>query len=85
MKIARAGYCSMDPYLSRWVKMCSGEQVGAPHVMHTMRLDTLFALLLPDQRDAVKNLHDAGSDADMTRKIYVEALRRAGVFLQAPV
>ena len=76
-RIARSGFCTMDPSLGRWLKLCLGEQVGEPWVGHTLRLDKIFRQLFPNKGDILKNQHDAGYDAIMTRMIYVEALRRA--------
>ena len=76
-KIARDGFCSMDPLLGRWVLLCKGQQVGAPYVHHTMRLKRILPLLLPDKARILENHHDAGTDAEMTRLVYIAALKLA--------
>ena len=63
--------------MGRWVLLCKGQQVGAPYVHHTMRLKRILPLLLPEKAMILKNHHDAGTDAEMTRLVYVAALKLA--------
>ena len=76
-RIAREGFCTMDPALGRWVLLCKGQQVGAPYVHHTMRLKRILPLLLPDKARILENHHDAGTDAEMTRLVYIAAVKLA--------
>ena len=76
-KIARDAFCTMDPLLGRWVLLYKGQQVGAPYVNHTMRLKRILQLLLPEKARILENHHDAGTDAEMTRLVYVAALKLA--------
>ena len=68
---------AMDLLLGRWVLLCKGQQVGAPYVHHTMRLKRILPLLLPDKARILENHHDAGTDAEMTRLVYIAALKLA--------
>ncbi len=82
MRIMRKGFCTMDPLFGRWLKICTGEQVGQAYVKHLLRLDRAFLKLFPKEQDIHKKHHDAGFDAQMTRMVYVEALNRARTLTQ---
>ena len=36
MRIMRKGFCTMDPLFGRWLKICTGEQVGQAYVKHLL-------------------------------------------------
>ena len=64
----------MDPTFGRWLKICNGRQAGELRQM--LRLNIAFDMLFPGERSTKEKHHDAGYDAEMTRKLYVEALIR---------
>ena len=74
--IARKGYCTMNHVVGRWLLECSGSEVGPPMVHHTLRLDVMLRLLLPQHSAMLAEWHDARADAQMTRLIYVAMLSR---------
>jgi DNA polymerase III epsilon subunit-like protein len=76
--MARSGYCTMNPEVSRWLKQCAGEDVGAETKKHMLGLiRTTKELGLP-QGKLQSGHHDAAHDAQMTRLIYAALLQRAG-------
>ena len=76
--MARGGYCTMNPEVSRWLKQCAGEDVGAETKKHMLGLiRTTQELGLP-QGKLQSGHHDAAHDAQMTRLIYAALLQRAG-------
>ena len=42
------------------------------------RLRRILPLLLPEKARILENHHDAGTDAEMTRLVYIAALKLAG-------
>ena len=42
-----------------------------------MRLKRILPLLLPEKARILENHHDAGTDAEMTRLVYIAALKLA--------
>lgn len=76
-RIARSGYCTMNPPVGRWLKQCSGHDVGPENKQHTLGLTYMARLLglCPDSFQ--KRHHDAEHDAQMTRFIYAALLERA--------
>ena len=76
-EIAKAGYCTMHLLLGRWLVERSGEEVGPPTRQHTLSLDVMLRLLLPEKAATIAKKHDAGADAEMTRLIYIAAVKLA--------
>ena len=77
--VAKGGYCTMNPSVGRWLKECSGEEVGPSTTQHVLGLkDTLNRLLPKGGDDSRKEFqhHAADDDAQMTRLIYLALLTR---------
>ena len=76
-RIARNGYCTMNPPMGRWLKQCAGHDVGPETKQHILGLTYMTRLLglCPDSFQ--KRHHDAEHDANMTRLIYTALLERA--------
>ncbi len=77
-RIARDGFCTMNPELGRWMRVTSGREVGPPTAKHCEGLPATVQVLLPNKSLLLAGLHDAGCDAELTRSIYVKLLKRCG-------
>jgi len=69
--IARAGLCSMDPRIGRWLKQCWGEDCGGAGTMNVLSLKLLAERLLTEEEGGklLEKHHTAGADAHLHRKI----------------
>ena len=76
-QIARAGYCTMNPAVGRWLKECSGEDVGPETTKPIVGLTKTMRLLglCPDSLQ--QRHHDAEHDARMAQLIYATLLNHA--------
>jgi len=74
LHIARRGYCTMNPMVGRWLTERSGQEVGPTTRMHTLSLDAMLRLVLPEKVGIIAKKHDAGADAEMARLIYLALL-----------
>ena len=76
IRIAKSGYCTMNPDAGRWVLQSAGQDVGPETKQHTLGLVRMLRLL-GVWRDSDHNRHhNAAHDARMTRLIYVAMLAR---------
>ena len=78
-RIAKDGYCTMNPGVGRWLLMCSGEDVGPETKQHTLGLDVMMRRLGLTRQypNLTQQHHSAASDAQMTRLLYAAILDRA--------
>ena len=67
--IAKHGFCTFNPIVGRWIKEASGLEVGE-RSQPAPGLQQLLRLLVPSSKEQ-HTPHDAGSDADIARKIYL--------------
>ena len=76
-RIARCGYCTMNPEVGRWLKQNAGHDTGPETKQHTLGLTYTMRLLglCPDTFQ--HRHHDAKNDAAMTRLIYTTLLELA--------
>ena len=58
--IVKKGFCTMNPYIGRWLLMCHGKEVGPDTVQHTIRLNELAKMVLPTHKEIKQ--HDAECD-----------------------
>ncbi len=77
IRIAHAGFCTMDFEVGRWVLTCSGSEVGPPTAKHCLGLKNIVRRLLPERCAMLNKHHDAGVDAQLTRMVYVKILECA--------
>jgi DNA polymerase III epsilon subunit-like protein len=65
------GYCTMCPEVGRWLRDCSGLELGPETAKHTMRLQVLADLYLSveQKRDIV--WHSAGSDSKVHAMLFL--------------
>jgi len=73
--IARHGFCTMSPMIGRWLLQNNNEEVGPTTVQHTLRLNQMAKMIIPD-REVIKQ-HDAECDATLCRWIFVAIAERA--------
>ena len=79
-EMVKKGFCTMSPQVGRWLLRSNGKEVGPSTVQHTVRLNELAKMVLP-QQDNIKQ-HDAECDAKLCRDIFVaivEIVRRGSV------
>ena len=76
-RIAKNGYCTMNPELGRWMRMTTGREVGPATAKHCEGLQATVRAILPAEAHRLNDHHDASSDADLTRAIYTELLKRS--------
>ncbi len=69
--IARAGLCTMDPRVGRWLKQCWGEDCGGPGTMNVLSLKAIVEKLLTKDEcgGLLEKHHTAGADAHLHRKV----------------
>ena len=75
-RLARCGYCTMNPEAGRWLLQCAGQETGLETTKHILGLVRTMGLL-GLRRDASSQGRDAASDAKMTRLVYATLLQRA--------
>ena len=73
--IARNGFCTMSPVVGRWLLQSSNEEVGPTTVQHTLRLNELAKMIIPEQQ--VTKQHDSEYDAGLCRSIFLAIAERA--------
>ena len=78
-RIARDGYCTMNPQVGRWLKECAGHDVGAESKQHILGLTYTMRLLGLCPNISQQRHHNAEHDAQMTRSIYAKLLEHANV------
>ena len=54
-----------------------GKEVGPPTAKHTLGLKVMARLLAPEASVLIDQHHDAGSDAQVARLIYIALVKRA--------
>ena len=76
-RIARCGYCTMNPEVGKWLKQNAGHDTGPETKQHTLGLTYTMRLLglCPDTFQ--HRQHDAENDAAMARLIYIVLLEFA--------
>ena len=74
---ARAGCCTMDPEIGRWVRGCFGRDTGPETAKNTMRLKELAGWLIPRNAELLAKHHTAGADAELHLLLYGELGRIA--------
>jgi DNA polymerase III epsilon subunit-like protein len=74
---ARAGCCTMDPEIGRWVRTCFGQDAGPETAKNTMSLKELVRWLLPGSAELLDKHHTAGADAELHLLLYAELCRLA--------
>ena len=62
---ARAGCCTMDPRVGRWVRACFGQDAAPETTKNTMSLKELVRWLLPGSAELLDTRHTAGADAEL--------------------
>ena len=80
--MARAGFCTMDPTIGKWIQLCCGRTFDVhENTMAVLSLERTINLLLPSlpacetvQNFRANPLHTAASDAQLHCLIY-QALR----------
>ena len=78
-RLAKNGFCTMDPDVGAWVQRCSGrDREPGDDGRQVMSLHTAVNLLLP--KDAAINsllakLHSAGADAQLHRLIFLAMMK----------
>ena len=74
-RLARNGFCTMDPDVGEWVQRCKGrDRERADDGRQVMSLKMAVSLLLPRDRvinDLLAKLHSAGADAQLHRLIFL--------------
>ena len=75
MTMVRNGFCTMNPAIGRWLLRSKGEDVGPATAQHTLRLNELAKMVVPE-RDVIKQ-HDAECDAKLCRWIFVAIVEKA--------
>ena len=79
-RLAKKGFCTMDPDIGEWVQSCSGRdrEKAADGYNIVMSLNKAVNLLLPKD-DSTKALltkvHTAGADAQLHRLIFLAMVR----------
>ena len=77
MRLARQGFCTKSPELGCWLKQACGEQVAHENAKHSMGLLSVCQKLLPEVA-LPRDVHNAGTDANMCRLVYLALLERRG-------
>jgi len=67
----RNGFCTMDPYLGKWITKCFGTESKDGPGKHTMRLQALLRMLVPGNEDLKRRQHTAGADAQLHRLLLI--------------
>lgn len=77
-KIARKGFCTMDPDVMHWAQLCVGRDMDAGEkslVMNLRKAMALFVRKTPATHNLLSRKNTAGADAQMHRLLYI-AYRR---------
>ena len=76
----KAGCCTMNPEIGRWLKESFGENAGPPSAKNTMKLAAMVSWLLPEERELLAKHHTAGADANLHVRLFLElsSLAKAG-------
>eukprot|EP00973_Karenia_brevis_P070229 9761275-Karenia_brevis.AAC.3 len=74
LRIARRGYCTMNPDAGRWLLMRAGHDVGPETKQHTLGLIRTLQILGLASDDDKRPQRDAAYDARMTRLVYLALL-----------
>ena len=77
-KIARKGFCTMDPDVMHWAQLCAGRDMDVGEkslVMSLPRAIALFVRKTPATDTLLSRKNTAGADAQMHRLLYI-AYRR---------
>jgi DNA polymerase III epsilon subunit-like protein len=72
------GFCTMCPFLGRWLSQCFGRDAGAETAMNTLKLQQLVKWLVPPEKRVSVRFHTAGADAHMTVEVYLAVLVLGG-------
>ena len=72
--LVRAGVCTMDPDIGRWVRETFNEEVGTAYQKHALPLKELVSRLLPNRADLMKRHRSAGESAATVLNVWA-ALR----------
>ena len=67
----------MNPELGRWERIASGREVGGLTAKHCESLAATLQLLLFDKAPLLTGYRDARCDAEHTRTMYVELLKKS--------
>lgn len=76
-RVAKNGYCTMNPELGRWIRTTSGREVGAGTAKHCEGLQATVRAVLPAEIHFLGDHHNARCDASLTKAIYTELLKRS--------
>ena len=71
-KAARAGCCTMDPEIGKYLRTCFGQDAGPQTAKNTMSLRELTQWLLPENAVLLEQQHTAGADAELCLRLYAE-------------
>ena len=74
-KAAKAGCCTMDPEIGKYLRTCFGQDTGQER--NTMSLKGLVRTLLPGSAPLLEKHHTAGADAELCMRLYVEICKIA--------
>ena len=74
---ARAGRCSLDPDVGRWVRMGLGIEVRSETAEDVLSLAELVKHVLPSRADLLQKQHQAGIDAELHLLIHAELCKIA--------
>ena len=72
--IVQNGFCTMDPTIGRWLRVCFGQDCGTERTKNVFGLSELVEKLVEGGVDMLKKHHDAGADAQMHRLLYINML-----------
>eukprot|EP00973_Karenia_brevis_P001541 208931-Karenia_brevis.AAC.2 len=75
----------MDYEVGRWVYMCHGKETGLESTKHCLGLQSIVHHVIPRSAHMLRQHHDAGCDAQLTRLVYATLLQWAKVALQDKV
>jgi len=73
--VRQHGYCTMNPEVGRWLRLCHGEQLSSPHAPHVLGAGATLRKL-QFQADRTFQPHVAEEDAKMARLIFMGLLER---------
>ena len=72
--MVKNGFCTMNPSIGRWLLRCNGKEVGPSTVQHTIRLNELAKMILPQQHQIKQ--HNAECDAKLCRSIFIAIVEK---------
>ena len=76
--VREQGYCTMNPALGRWLRVCSGQEVGAETAKHTLSLQSVAdAFWLGKSKVVTSGRDTTGTTASLLHRVYTAIVARA--------